>query len=152
MGGTPQPNGVPNSYNTILGNTVWDTGRYTPAGAETNLDGIGFLASGPANVVCVSGNNKVMKNNVLANRRDGIFVGGRANSGNLIMGNSARGNWRNGITASLGGPGWGNPPNQFMQNSGSGNGVMDATDLNPNCGGDVWSANTFAKVAPACVQ
>jgi parallel beta-helix repeat protein len=148
----PQPNGAPNSYNTVIGNSVWDTGRYTPGALETNLDGIGFLASGPPNVVCVSGNNKIMNNNSFHNFRDGIYLGGRANSGNTVSGNTVTGNASNGIEAAAGGPGYGQPPNALGQNKGSGNGKFDGFDGNANCAGNTWSSDTFAKVNVTCVK
>jgi hypothetical protein len=148
----PQPNAVPNSYNTITRNIVFDTGKYTPAGLETMFDGIGWLASGPSNIVCVSPDNTVTDNRSYDNLRDGIYMGGRANGGNYVAGNVVRDNASNGIEVAKGGPGWGNPPNTFTHNVGSGNAGYDGFDGNPGCAGDMWSADVFGKVNQACVK
>lgn len=148
----PQPNGEPNSFNTINANHISYTGEFTPAGDETDLDGIGWLASGPPNIVCVSPNNTVTNNVSTHNDRDGIFMGGRANSGNTVTGNTVTDNAQDGIQADQGAQGFGNPPNVFKNNTGSGNAKDDGFDGNANCAGDQWSGDHFSTVNQPCVM
>lgn len=145
-----QPAGVPNSFNTITRNTVSYTGEFTPPADETNLDGIGWLASGPNNVVCVSPQNTVTNNLSFGNKRDGIYMGGRANHGNYVAGNVVRNNTNDGIEVAAGGPGYGK--NTFTKNHGYANGNFDAQDENTNCGQNSWIANVFTKVSPSCIH
>jgi parallel beta-helix repeat protein len=148
----PQPNGQPNSYNTITGNRISHTGEFTPAADETDLDGIGWLASGPPGIVCVSPDNTVTDNVSFDNLRDGIFLGGRANRGNYVAHNTVYGNADNGIEASQGAKGFGNPPNRFVDNRGYGNAKDDGFDANIGCSGDTWSGNAFKSVNQPCVK
>jgi hypothetical protein len=66
---------------------------------------------------------------------------------NQLAGAQANNNDASGIEVEKGENG-----DQFYGNSGSGNKVDDAIDHNPNCGTNLWFANSFTNGTPPCVN
>jgi parallel beta-helix repeat protein len=123
--------------NTIRRNVVQGSG----------LDGIQLFAG--------SDNNTVASNYVIGNNRDGItaFAG---SSGNTIEDNQV---FNNGFGPIAGSgiyirsqagnfPAPGN--NIIRRNTSRGNAMLDLRDGTPNCGTNVWTANTAGTGSPPC--
>ncbi len=124
--------------NTIRNNVVQGSG----------LDGIQLFAG--------ASNNTVSRNLVLDNNRDGItaFAG---STGNVIEDNQVRNNGfgpiaGSGIYIRSAAGSFAAPANNLIRrNTSTGNAMLDLRDGTPNCGTNVWSANTANRGSPPCV-
>ena len=94
---------------------------------------------------CSPFNNVVSGNAASGNRRDGIDLGIGASS-NTVARNSVSGNGVDGIVAALGAA-----SNTLTQNAGSGDVVDDGFDANLACGTNSWTKNSFGTVNRSCV-
>jgi parallel beta-helix repeat protein len=123
--------------NTIRRNVVQGSG----------LDGIQLFAG--------SDNNTISTNYVIGSNRDGItaFAG---SSGNLIEGNQVHNNGfgpipGSGIFIRSQAGNFPAPANNVIRgNTSAGNAVLDLRDGTPNCGTNVWTANTARTGSPPC--
>ncbi|HEX2048943.1 MAG TPA: right-handed parallel beta-helix repeat-containing protein [Acidimicrobiales bacterium] len=112
------------------------------------LDGIQLFAGASRNTVAT--------NYVIGNNRDGItaFAG---STGNVIEGNQVHNNGfgpipGNGIYIRSAAGNFAAPANNIIRrNTSTGNAVLDLRDGTPNCGTNVWSANTGNTGTPPCV-
>ncbi len=124
--------------NTIRNNVVQGSG----------LDGIQLFAG--------ASNNTVSRNLVVGNNRDGItaFAG---STGNTIEDNQVRFNGfgpipGSGIYIRSAAGNFAAPANNIIRrNTSTNNAVLDLRDGTPNCGTNVWSANTANTGSPPCV-
>ena len=168
-----------NDFNTVSNNSVVGNGNDIYAPRSPN--GIGVLQQGPVNIVCPSTHETITGNTVTSNANDGIFVAGRATTGNTVSGNTATGNGNNGIE--LGGTSSGSfgtlpgavgnsiisntassnthdgikvnsgaASNTLSGNTASGNPTYDGEDDNTSCGTNSWSGDTFTTVNQTCVS
>jgi hypothetical protein len=141
------PSGDPNTNNLVEHNYVAENGF------QDNTDGIGLLEQGPAHTVCVSYDNSFVGNTSNYNAHDGIYLGGRGSTGNLVRNNTTDYNGHDGIE--LTGPAAGLPGtiNTIIRNNEAhGNANYDGQDGNPTCDNNVWKNNQFTTFNPACVM
>ena len=152
----PAPNRPPeesNRFNVVSKNSVSLTGVDTQT-IDPFADGIASLASGPTGTITrPSDSNIIVKNKSFDNVRHGISIG-RLSFGNTVDKNHVTNNGGSGIWVA--GPGTGNGDtrgayaNTLTNNIGRGN-AEDGTDMNPNCGTNVWRDNKFTTVNQPCV-
>ncbi len=146
------PIAEPNNNTTIQNNTVKQTGLTTHE-EDSQAHGISVLATGPASVVCVSPNTKIISNTSSDNFGHGVFVGGRGSHGHKINANEVHGNGLDGIH--LQGPTDVTPgvvDSQINGNDATGNAGTDGFDGTPNCDNNKWRGNKFDDVNQPCVS
>lgn len=112
-------------HNTVTGNNV--------AG---NFDGILVFNGSLDNVLTNNSSNR--------NQRDGIGVAGAATVRTRVVGNSANGNGRYGISTNA-------RDGIFAGNSARGNATFDGFDSNASCDNNSWVRNVFGTVSQPCV-
>lgn len=158
--------------NLVENNQILDNNMSTTNTSGIRLENIGRVASSDRNTIrnnVVSGSaldgiqlfagstgNTVSRNLVTNNNRDGItaFAG---SSGNIIEDNQVRNNGYgpiagSGIFIRSAAGAFPAPSNNVIRrNTSTGNAVLDLRDGTPNCGTNVWSANTAVTGTPPCV-
>ncbi len=152
-GDTPSaPTAPPNNGNTIQNNRVTNTGRTTHED-DPHAHGIALLASGPADVVCVASETRIVGNDSSGNYGHGIFIGGRGSHGQQITANTVNNNGLDGIH--LAGPPSEEIPgvvdSRITGNRATGNAGVDGFDGTPGCDDNMWRGNQFGTVNQACV-
>lgn len=142
----------PNLGTVVTGNTVRGT-----AGTSQS-SGISILQQGPATVVCPASESTIHRNVSTGNAVDGIFVAANSHH-NRVDRNTVDANGRDGIH--LNGPrtdGEGNVlapgahDNVLVGNAGRANGGYDGADLNEHCDDNRWRASDLAVVNQPCVR
>ncbi len=154
------PVGSSNRNNVVSSNMVTKTGFDTNT-IDSFADGIASLSSGPVGTVTrPSDTNTIVKNRSTNNFRHGISLG-RLSFDNTVDKNTVNNNGGSGIFVA--GPVAPRPTtpgfdpqgahdNSLSNNMGSGNGVFDGNDQNPNCGTNTWKNNRFRTVNAPCVD
>lgn len=140
-----------NRANTVVGNTVRETGRDTHED-DSIADGIAVMEMGPPGIVCPGHDNTIERNTVVDNYRHGVYLGVQA-FGNTVSHNQATGNAGDGV--GLSGPSGEYPGahmNALVGNRGHGNGRFDGADHNDDCGSNRWTASQFDTVNQPCVR
>lgn len=159
------------SHNVVTGNQISGNAMSTTNTSGIRLENIGHSASNDNtisdNLVQGSGldgielfagasTNRIQRNTVVQNNRDGItaFAG---SSGNLVEDNQIRSNGfgpiaGDGIYLRAAQGTFGAPSgNVVRRNVSTGNKVYDLRDGTPDCGTNLWSANTAVTGTPPCV-
>ena len=154
------PVGSSNRNNVVSRNVVTKTGFDTNT-VDSFADGIASLSSGPVGTVTrPSDTNTIVKNRSTNNFRHGISLG-RLSFDNTVDKNTVNNNGGSGIFVAgpvpprPGTPGFdpqGAHDNSLSNNMGSGNGVFDGNDQNPDCDNNTWTNNRFRTVNAPCVD
>lgn len=138
------PAQLPNTENTIAGNTVTRTGMET-VDDDSFADGISSMAQGPiGRITCTSPSNTIVNNVAVGNERHGISLH-RTVEDTTVSGNRSNNNGASGVFVE------GTATGNTLEDNRAHRNAEDGTDNNDECGDNTWNGNVFKTTNQDCV-